>query len=81
MKRNILIIVLLTILGLIVGYLLFGKIAGEYISITSIFSNSGGSLGEFGRSISGISKIRNNMLISGGAGFVLSLVLIFVKKK
>ncbi|MBS2097678.1 hypothetical protein [Carboxylicivirga linearis] len=81
MKRKALIIVILTLLGLIFGYLLFGKIAGEYVKISTIFSNSGGSLGDFGRSITGISKIRNNILISGSAGFVLGIVLIFVKKK
>nr|WP_319398055.1 hypothetical protein [uncultured Carboxylicivirga sp.] len=81
MKRNVLIILLLTLLGLIFGYLLFGKIAGEYISIGTLFSTSGGSLGDFGRSITGISKIKNNILISGGAGFVLGIVLMFVKKK
>ncbi|MCU4165194.1 hypothetical protein [Carboxylicivirga caseinilyticus] len=81
MKRNILIILILTVLGLLLGYLLFGKIAGEYLSISTIFSNSGGSLGDFGRNITGISKIRNNILITGGAGFVLGIVLLFVKKK
>ena len=81
MKKNFIIILLVTLLGLIVGYLLFGKIAGEYIDITTIFSNSGGDLGDFGRNISGISKMRHKIMISGGAGFVLGIILLFVKKK
>ncbi len=81
MQKKILTILILAIIGLVIGYLLFGKIGGEYIDVSTIFSNSGGDFGSFGRKLTGISKIRNNILISGGVGAVIGVVLIFVKKK
>ncbi len=81
MSKKIIIILVFTIIGLVTGYLLFGKIAGEYVDLTTMFSTSGGELGSFGRKVSGISKIRNNILIAGGAGLAVGFIWTFIKKK
>ncbi len=79
--NKILAIVIFTIIGLLIGYLLFGKMGGEYLDISTIFGSSGGGLGDFARDLSGITKARNNIMITGGVGFVIGLIFTFIKKK
>lgn len=81
MKRFILYVVLFGVFGLIAGYLLFGKIAGEYISLKTILSQSGNAIESFGRKISGLTQIKQNIFISGGIGAVFGLILSIIKKK
>lgn len=81
MKRLILNILVFGILGLFFGYLLFGKIAGDYISLKTLFQSSANPIEDLGRKISGIEKIRQNIIISGLAGGILGAVLYFVRKK
>ncbi|MBI9068856.1 MAG: hypothetical protein JEZ09_16285 [Salinivirgaceae bacterium] len=81
MKKLSVFILLFGILGLIIGYLYFGKIAGEYLSVNALFGNTGGSIGEFGRKLSGIQSIKQNIFISGGVGGVLGAVVYYLKKK
>lgn len=81
MKKTILFVIAFGILGLIVGYVLFGKIAGEYASLKAIFGANGNAFESFGRKISGLTQIKHNILISGGIGLILGLVIKYVKKK
>jgi hypothetical protein len=81
MKNIYVLIIVFGVLGLVIGYLFFGKISGEYIDINAIFSNSGGSLGSFGRKVSGIQSIRQNILISGGVGGIIGVVVFYMRKK
>lgn len=81
MKRLVILIVLFGILGLIAGYLLFGKMAGEYISLKTIFGSADNSFESFGRKISGLTQIKQNILISGGLGAVFGVIIYFLKKK
>ena len=81
MKKYILYIVVFGIIGLIFGYLFFGKIAGEYVSLKTVFSTSKNAIESFGRSISGLAKMKQNILVSGALGAVIGFVIAFLKKK
>jgi len=80
MKNIFILIIIFGILGLVVGYLFFGKIAGEYISLQTIFQSSGGALETFGRKLSGLEDMRQNILISGGVGAVVGVIIYYVRK-
>lgn len=81
MKKLVIYILLFGIIGLIIGYLLFGKMGGEYINVKVIFNSSKSAIESFGRNVSGLAKIKQNILISGGIGAVLGLVITFIRKK
>ena len=81
MKKLLIYAILFGIIGLIVGYLLFGKIGNDYINIKVIFSSSKNAIEAFGRNISGIAKIKQNILISSGIGAVLGLIITLIRKK
>ena len=40
MKKPVLFIVVFAIIGLIVGYLIFGRISGEYVDLNLIFQQA-----------------------------------------
>lgn len=81
MKRSIFFILVFIIIGLVLGYLIFGRISGEYVGIDLIFSSSDNALESFGRNISGLEEMKQNILISGGAGGVLGLILSLIGRK
>ena len=81
MKKYIISILIFGIIGLVFGYLFFGKIAGEYVNIRTIFSSSQNAFESFGRTISGLAQMKQNILISGGLGAVVGVVIAFLKKK
>jgi hypothetical protein len=81
MKKTIIFALVFAVVGLIVGYILFGKIAGEYASLKAIFGANGNAFESFGRKMSGLAQIKQNILASGGIGLVLGLIIRFVKKK
>jgi hypothetical protein len=74
-------IVAFAILGLLVGYGLFGKLAGDYVSIKTLFSFGGNALQNAFHSISGIEEMRNRILICGAAGAVAGLLVSLILKK
>jgi len=77
---KVIIIAVLGIIGLAVGYALFGKLGGEYVSLETLFSFGGNRLQGAFRSISGIEDMRNKVLLSGAAGGVVGLLLAFRRK-
>ncbi len=79
MKQTAVLIVL-AVLGLLTGYLLFGKLAGDYVSITRLLGMNGNLLDSAFNSITGIDAMRNKILLSGAAGAVLGLVISFRMK-
>ena len=79
MKQTAVLIVL-AVLGLLTGYLLFGKLAGDYVSITRLLGMNGSLLDSAFNSITGIDAMRNKILLSGAAGAVLGLVISFRMK-
>jgi len=81
MKKLIPLILLFAILGLIFGYLFFGKIGGEYLDIKFLFQSPENPIESFGRRVAGIREIKQNILISGGVGGVIGIILFFIRKK
>ena len=81
MKRTGLFIFVFIIIGLILGYLIFGRIAGEYVDLKIVFSQSENALESIGRNIAGLEQMKQNILISGGAGGVLGLILSLIRRK
>jgi hypothetical protein len=70
-----LLIVALSISGLILGYLYFGKWGGEYVSVKTLFTFGGNGFERALRSLSGIEDVRNKVLLCGAAGAVVGLLL------
>ena len=81
MKRTGLFIIVFIIIGLVLGYLIFGRIAGEYVSLKVVFGQSENVLESIGRNISGLKEMKQNILISGGAGGVVGLILSLIRRK
>ena len=81
MKKTIIFIVIFGLVGLIAGYLLFGEIAGEYVSLKAIFGTSGNAIESLGRKIIGLTEIKHKIFISGGIGAIVGLIITFVKRK
>lgn len=80
-QKNLLSIAAFAVFGLIVGYAIFGKWGGEYVSLKTLFSFGGNAFQGAFRSISGIEDMRNKILISGGVGAVIGVLLTFKLKK
>ena len=81
MKKNLISIAAFAVLGLIVGYTIFGKLAGNYVSLNTLFSFGGNAIQRAFESISGIEDMRNKILLCGVAGAVVGMLLTFRLKK
>lgn len=81
MKRTGLFILVFLIIGWVLGYLIFGRIAGEYVSLEVVFSQSESALESLGRNISGLKEMKQNIIISGGVGGVVGLILSLIRRK
>jgi len=81
MKKIIIHFLVFGIIGLIVGYFLFGKIAGEYVSVSSLLDFSSTGLAKFGRKITGIETIKKDILISGSVGAIIGIIISYYRKK
>ena len=81
MKNAVILGLIFLIIGLIVGYIVFGKIGGEYISVTRIFGFKKGFGNEILNTIMGIEKIRNNIILFGAGGFAVGFLLGILFKK
>lgn len=81
MKKKIIYILLFAIIGLVLGYFIFARINGEYLSIQTIFNAAANPIESFGRKITGLQSIKQNIFISGGVGAAVGLVLSLIKKK
>lgn len=80
-KKNLLSIAAFAVLGLIVGYAIFGKWAGEYVNLKTVFSFGGNAFHNAFRSITGIEEMRNKILLCGAAGAVVGVLATFRFKK
>lgn len=80
-KKSIFSILAFAVLGLIIGYALFGKWAGEYVSLKTLFSFGGNVFQNTFRSVSGIEEMRNKILLCGAVGAVAGVLLTFRLKK
>jgi hypothetical protein len=77
MRRTIVLIIVLAVAGLVVGYLIFARTEGGYISIKALLRPTRHILDQLVKKVTGIETMRRNILISGavgaGAGLVLGL--------
>lgn len=80
-QRTTLRISAFAVLGLIVGYALFGKLGGEYVSLKTLFSFGGNAIFRAFQSISGLEDMRNRILLCGVAGGVVGILATFRLKK
>lgn len=80
-QRTILSISAIAVFGLIVGYAIFGKLGGEYVSLNTLFSFGGNALFRAFQSISGLEDMRNKILLCGLAGGVIGILATFKLKK
>jgi len=81
MNRNILSVLGFAVLGLIIGYAIFGKLLGDYVSLKTLFSFGGNAFHRAFQSVSDIEEIRNKVLLSGVAGAVVGALLTFKLKR
>ena len=77
--KRIVSIAVFAALGLVVGYVFFGKIAGDYVSVNTLLSSGGNVFQKAFRSISGIEEMRNKILLCGGIGAMVGLLFPFKK--
>jgi hypothetical protein len=75
MKRIILLLIIVGIIGLAVGYLIFARTPSGYVSIEVLISPSKNVLDELVKSVTGIKQIRQNILICGAVGAGVGLLL------
>ena len=81
MNKNLISIAAFAALGLIIGYAIFGKWAGEYVSLKTLFTFGGNALQRAFQSISGIEDMRTKILLCGAAGAAVGVILTFRLKK
>ena len=62
------------LVGLVFGYLVFGRVAGDYIGISNLITAPENLLEELGESLTGIRQIRQQIIISGFAGLIIGAV-------
>ena len=75
MKRAILLLIVVGLIGLAVGYLIFARTGSGYVSVQVLVSPSKNRLDDLVKSVTGINKIRQNILICGGVGAAVGLLL------
>jgi hypothetical protein len=61
--------------GLIVGYVMFGRVGGEYVSISTLVSTGGNVFERVVHEIAGIDAMRTRILSCGGIGALLGFTL------
>ena len=71
----------LGVIGLVVGYFLFGKVGNSYIGLKALIIPSESLLSQLGNKLRGVETIRQNILLSGGAGAVIGAVLGVVRTR
>ena len=81
MSRNIISVAAFAVLGLIVGYAIFGKVLGDYVSLKTLFSFGGNAFHRAFQSVSGIEDIRNKILLCGVGGAVVGALFTFRLKR
>jgi hypothetical protein len=73
--RIIVFVIVVGIIGLGVGYFIFGRVGGEYIKVRHVFKPVQNVLEDIAETITGIQKARRNIWISGAVGAAVGLVV------
>jgi hypothetical protein len=72
--RGIIVVAVFGIGGLALGYVIFGKIGGEYVDLNVIFSTDKSFLQKAVRSIAGMDAIRSKILWCGAGGALVGFL-------
>jgi hypothetical protein len=75
MKRIVLLLIVVGVIGLAVGYLIFARTGSGYVSVQVLISPSKNVLDDLVKSVTGIKQIRQNILICGAVGAGVGLLL------
>jgi hypothetical protein len=75
LRRAIVGIVVAGALGLVVGYLIFARDSQGYLSLKSLLAPSQNVLDSLVKQVTGITKIRQNILICGAVGAGIGLIV------
>ena len=75
MRKIILSAIILGVVGLVAGYVLFGKIGNSYISLQNLIIPSKSVLKQLGNTLIGVDEARRNILITGGVGAVFGIIV------
>jgi len=67
--------------GLVVGYLIFGQVGGEYVPLDNLVNPPQDFLDEIQETITGIRQIRERILVSGAVGLGFGILLGAVLRK
>ena len=67
--------VIFGLVGLVFGYLVFGRIAGDYVSVSNLISLPANWVEELGEGLTGVRQIRQRIFITGVTGLVLGAVV------
>ncbi|MBU1214957.1 MAG: hypothetical protein KKF58_01690 [Gammaproteobacteria bacterium] len=79
--RTVAFLLVFAVIGLAVGYGIFGKIAGHYVSVNSLLSFGGNALQNAWGAVSGLTEMRNKILLCGAGGAVVGFLLASRLKK
>jgi len=74
-------LIIFAIIGLIVGYFIFGQFNGEYVSPEVIFSSPDDFISKTVKNLAGIDEIRQRILISGAIGAIAGIFIGVVSNK
>ena len=80
MRNLIILVAVFGVVGLVVGYLIFGRIGitNDLIPLRDLFSSGGGRLSSIARDAVGFAEKRQSIYISGAVGAVVGVALGFV---
>lgn len=73
-SRMVIFAIVIGLIGLIFGYLVFGRIGGEYLTIKQVFQSSENVIEDIAASITGLESARRNIWVSGGVGTGIGLI-------
>ena len=73
--------ILFGIVGFGIGYLIFGRIGGEFIPLDELFSKPQNEWEEVARWLAGFHQIRNNIIFSSAIGAFIGVVFAILRGK
>jgi len=86
MKQSVVLVIVFLIIGLIIGYLIFGKINNKYVSVLSLLGfhkeTFTGFLTKAGDKFGVFDKMRLNIVLFGLGGLIGGIIIgYFIKRR
>lgn len=79
--RLLILVLSFILIGLIVGYGIYGEIAGNYVNIKTLITGPDNLVEKGLYSIAGLTKAKQRILMCGAVGGVIGLLVALIKKK